>query len=111
MEKDFHLFADQLHRCFKQTFFNNYSPVVVYFAPHNFSEVVLKVLWRRSEALQVVCKTGKRALSGGGVGALVVDIINPQIETLIELCEGFPFEKRQELCSYRPKKPFMESFP
>jgi len=46
MEKDFHWFADQFHGGFKQAFVNDYSAVIVYFAPHNFSKVVLKVLRR-----------------------------------------------------------------
>jgi len=59
----------------------------------------------------VVCEPGKRALTGGGVDALVVDISNPEFKTFVELYEGFAFERRQELCSYRSEKALMESFP
>jgi hypothetical protein len=57
-------------------------------APCAFAEVILEIFGGCSEALHLSGKALKRTLVGGGVFALVIELIEPQIQSLVEIVQG-----------------------
>jgi hypothetical protein len=69
------------------------------------AKVVPEIMGCGPEALHVGGETGKGALCGGAVFALVIDVAEPQIEGLIEFLQGVAPEAWQELGSEGTKEP------
>jgi hypothetical protein len=57
-------------------------------APGAFAEVILEIFGSGSETLHLSGKALKRTLVGGSVFALVIELIEPQIQGLVELLQG-----------------------
>jgi hypothetical protein len=69
------------------------------------AKVVPEIMGGGSEALHVGGETSKGALCGGTVFALVIDVVEPQIDGLIEFWKGVASEAWQELGSEGAKEP------
>jgi len=63
------------------------------------AEIALKVGRRSSEAFHLRGESLKRALVGGAVLSLVVNVVQPQIQSLIEIGKGFSLESSEKLRS------------
>jgi hypothetical protein len=73
--------------------------------------VIFEILGGHSQALHLGAEPLQGALAGGGMPAVMIDVMEPQLEGLIELWEGFAPEPRQKLFSYGSEKSLMVSLP
>jgi hypothetical protein len=88
MVKDKHLFADQGDGSLVEFAVQGNGAVFSHCASCALAEVILEIFGGGSETMHLSGKTLKRALCGGGVFALVVEIIEPQIQGFIEIVQG-----------------------
>jgi hypothetical protein len=86
--KDKDLFADQGDGGLIEVAVQGNGAVFGHGAPCPFSEVILEIFGGGSEAMHLSGKALKRALAGRGVLALVVEIVEPQIQGFIEIVES-----------------------
>jgi len=63
------------------------------------AEIALKVGRGSSEAFHLSGESLKRALVGGAVLSLVINVVQPQIQSLIEIGKGFSLESSEKLRS------------
>jgi hypothetical protein len=99
-------FADQGNGRFIESAVEGDGAVVAHPAPGMLAKMVSELLWGGSEAFHVGSEAFKRALSGGGMFSVVICLIEPQIESLVELIKGVAPKPGQELSSYGAKKSF-----
>jgi len=86
--KDKHLFPDQGDGSLIEFAVQSNGAVFSHGASCAFSEVILEIFGGGSEAMHLSGEALKRALAGGGVFALVVEIVKPQIKGFIEIMQG-----------------------
>ena len=99
------LAPDERYGGFIELSVQGHGSVVCHPSPRTFPEVVLEVFGGGPDTLHVIGKTAKGGLSGGAMGASVVDVAYPAVDGFIELMEGCSLEARKELGLNGSKQP------
>jgi hypothetical protein len=88
MVKDKDLFPDQGDGSLVEFAVQSKGAVFSHCASCALAEVILEIFGGGSEAMHLSGKALKRALAGGGMFALVVEIVEPKIKGFIEIVQG-----------------------
>jgi len=86
------LLTDEAHRGLVESAIEGDGAVLGHTAFGGCTEVIFEVFWGGPDTVHVVGEAFEGACTGGGVGALVVDVADPALEAQVEIMEGVALE-------------------
>ena len=98
------LISDEADRCFIKMSFQCNRTILCHTAACGLPKVVLQILGGYPQAFHVGGKAFNGFLAGGTMLPLVVDIVEPEIERLVEFGKGFAGKTYDKVAAHRSKK-------